>query len=49
MTDDRIQTIDDKIMFHKELSSTLRSEILNPKFETNPNYTKLNVPNGSLP
>jgi len=37
-TEDRIQTIDDKIMFHKELSGTLKSEILNPKFETNSKY-----------
>jgi hypothetical protein len=28
MTDYRIQTIDDKIIFHKELSGSLKSEIL---------------------
>ena len=45
MTDDRIQTIDDKTLFHKELSGSLKHEIRNPKSETNPNYTNLNVQN----
>jgi hypothetical protein len=48
-TEDRIQTIDYKFLLHKELSCSLKSEILKPKSETNPNYTKLNVQNGSLP
>ncbi len=30
MTDYRIQTIDDKILLHKELSGSLKSEILIP-------------------
>ncbi len=37
MTDDRIQMIDDKILLHKELSVSLKSEIRSSKFETNPN------------
>ena len=45
MTDYRIQTIDYKFLLHKELSGTLKSEIPNPKFETNPNLTNLNVQN----
>jgi len=31
MTEDRIQMIDDKYMLHKELSGSLKSEILSPK------------------
>jgi len=31
MTEDRIQTIDYKFLFHKELSGSLKSEILSPK------------------
>jgi hypothetical protein len=41
MTDYRIQTIDYKFMLHKELSGSLKSEILSTKSETNPNYTNL--------
>jgi hypothetical protein len=42
-TEDRIQTNDDKFLLHKELSGSLKSEILSSKSETNSKYTKLNV------
>jgi len=45
MTEDRIQTIDDKFLLHKELYGSLKSEILISKSETNPNYTNINVQN----
>ena len=35
MPEDRIQTIDYKFLLHEELSDTLKSEIRNPKPETN--------------
>jgi hypothetical protein len=38
MTEDRIQAIDDKILLHKELSGSLKSEILISKSETNSKY-----------
>jgi len=44
-TEDRIQTIDYKFLLHKELYGSLKYEMLNPKFETNPNYTNVNVQN----
>ncbi len=52
-TEDRIQTNDDKYMLHKELTGSLKSEILitihlrqdygGQESETNPNYTNVNA------